>query len=327
MIGRVASLLRMKPPLVADVGLLFSSGPTVPIDGTVGFQTGCQFQHTDGGAGTAFYINEGSVTSCAFVALEGSTGVLTNLTLSGSAVTGIDLTGTYSGNAIDFSDATIVPSGSGGPCFIRMGAYGSEIDYGASNNQSGAIRIYTTCSGDISSYDRGIFVCTVTTGAKAAYPIAGLAEGNNTGTGPKNLGAAQFIAHLGARSSGAHLTTLGGSANLLVGMYGAWLKVGATGTAVCDSGSRIAAAWIDNQMSGTVTGEEFGIFATTGASRPDAFIGFSTNSSGYSYLFNFDSTFNSGAGTCVTTDATGGSNQGRILVYYDGHVAYIPLFW
>ncbi len=326
MFGRVCSLIKMSKPL-RNRGFLDASGTVVPADATDGYQTGCTFKHTDGGDNTALYVNEGSVTSSAFRAIEGA-GVNGHdpIVLASSTVTGIDLTGTYSGNAIDFSDATIVPAGSNGPCLIRAGTYASPIDYGASNNQSGMIRIYSTCSGDISSYDRGIFTYCETTGAKAVYPLASLAEANNTGTGPKVLGAAQLIAHLGAQSSGATLTTLGGTANLLCGMYAAQLKVAASGTAVCDSGSRIACAWIDNQMSGTVTGEEFGIFATTGASRPDAFIGFSTNSSGYSQFLSFDSTFNSGAGTCVTTDSVPGTQDARIKVYYNGAQYYLPLY-
>ena len=233
--------------------------------------------------------------------------------------------GTYTGNVILLSNATIDPTGSNGPCFIRLGTYASPYDYGADNHQSGAIRLYTTCSGDSSSYDRGIFVCTKTTGAKGAFPVSGLAEANNTGTGPAKLQAAQFIAHLGADASASHLATLGGDAT--AGMYGAWLKVTAGGSCVCDSGSRVAAAWVDNQMSGTVSGEEYGIFATTGASLPDAFIGFETTSSGYNQLFYFDETFNSGAGTCVTTDAVPGGNQdARIKVYYNGAQYYLALY-
>jgi len=70
MISRVCSLLRMKQPVLADRGLLFASGATVPTDGTDGYQTGCIFQHTDGSGGTALYVNEGSVTSCDFNAVE-----------------------------------------------------------------------------------------------------------------------------------------------------------------------------------------------------------------------------------------------------------------
>ena len=56
----------MSEPHRDDGGLLFSSGPTVPTDATAGYRTGCIFQHTDGAANTALYINEGSVTSCDF---------------------------------------------------------------------------------------------------------------------------------------------------------------------------------------------------------------------------------------------------------------------
>lgn len=243
----------------------------------------------------------------------------------GSCTDGLVFTGTYTGNVIDFSDATINPTGSNGPCFIRAGTYASPIDYGADNDQSGMIRLYSTCSGDGTSYDRGLFVCTKTTGAKGAFPVAGLAEANNTGTGPSKLQAAQFIAHLGAGGQASKLATLGGDAT--AGMYGAWLKIAAGGTCEASTGSRCAPCWIDNQMSGSVLGEEYGIFASTGASRPDAFIGFNTTSSGYTQLFNFDSTFDSGAGTCVTTDAVPGSNQdARIKVYYNGTQYYIPLY-
>ena len=69
---RICSLLKIKSPEL-DRGYLFASGATVPVDTTDGFQTGCVFQKTDGGAGTAFYINEGSVTSCAFAAVAGLT--------------------------------------------------------------------------------------------------------------------------------------------------------------------------------------------------------------------------------------------------------------
>lgn len=70
---RVCSLLRMQPPIVLNRGLLFASGADVPADGTDGYQTGCLFQHTDGSGGTAAYINEGTVTSCAFTAIESGT--------------------------------------------------------------------------------------------------------------------------------------------------------------------------------------------------------------------------------------------------------------
>lgn len=69
MISRIASLLRIKVPDVEPGGLLIASGPTVPADGTAGYQTGCLFQHTDGGDGTALYVNEGTLDSCDFNAV------------------------------------------------------------------------------------------------------------------------------------------------------------------------------------------------------------------------------------------------------------------
>lgn len=99
---RVCDLLRMQPAVIDNRGLLFASGATVPTDGTDGYQTGCLFQHTDGGDATALYVNEGSVTSCNFNAIEGAGQVTitldgtdtTAMTISGTYTTGISVTGT-----------------------------------------------------------------------------------------------------------------------------------------------------------------------------------------------------------------------------------------
>lgn len=69
MLTRIASLLRIRPPSATDAGFLLASGTTVPADGTAGYQTGCLFQHTDGGDGTALYVNEGTLASCDFNAI------------------------------------------------------------------------------------------------------------------------------------------------------------------------------------------------------------------------------------------------------------------
>lgn len=71
MIDRVCSLIQMQKP--STDGLHFASGITVPTATTRGYATGCVFQHTDGAAGTAFYINEGTFASCDFVAVAGLT--------------------------------------------------------------------------------------------------------------------------------------------------------------------------------------------------------------------------------------------------------------
>ena len=48
--------------------VLMAWGKEVPKDGTAGYATGCTFQHTDGGSGSSFYVNEGNENSCHFVA-------------------------------------------------------------------------------------------------------------------------------------------------------------------------------------------------------------------------------------------------------------------
>lgn len=68
MIERICELQKQSIP-DPDSGLLLASGTTVPTDGTAGYATGCLFQHTDGGDGTALYVNEGTKTSCDFNAI------------------------------------------------------------------------------------------------------------------------------------------------------------------------------------------------------------------------------------------------------------------
>ena len=71
--GRINALIRNKEADPLYGGLLSASGTTVPADGAAGYLTGCIFHHIDGGAGTAFYVNEGSMTSSAFAAVAGLT--------------------------------------------------------------------------------------------------------------------------------------------------------------------------------------------------------------------------------------------------------------
>jgi len=73
MLDRVCSLLRINPPVSADEGLLLASGAVVPADGTAGYQPGAIFQHTDGGEGTALYVNEGTLAACDFNAVSALT--------------------------------------------------------------------------------------------------------------------------------------------------------------------------------------------------------------------------------------------------------------
>lgn len=53
-----------------DGKVLIAYGPTVPADTSSGYSTGCLFLHTDGGDGTALYVNEGTAASCDFNAVN-----------------------------------------------------------------------------------------------------------------------------------------------------------------------------------------------------------------------------------------------------------------
>lgn len=54
-----------------NVGIMKAVGTTVPTDGSAGYAPGCLFIDTDGAAGSQFYINEGTNTSCDFNLLTG----------------------------------------------------------------------------------------------------------------------------------------------------------------------------------------------------------------------------------------------------------------
>ena len=49
--------------------IFFALGTTVPSDAATGYATGCIFIHTDGGNGTALYVNEGTSASADFNAI------------------------------------------------------------------------------------------------------------------------------------------------------------------------------------------------------------------------------------------------------------------
>jgi len=196
--------------------------------------------------------------------------------------------GSPTASVIDFSNITLDYTGANGPALLRAGTYDSPLS-NSDEDQSGMIRFYSTTSANGSSYDRGVFVCQKTTGTKAVFPIAGLAEIKaQTGAGPTKAMAGQFITML--QDSTSKLAALGSSTD---GMYGIWAKVGAVEGAITTSGSRVAAIWLDNQLNGSGISsgmEEYAAFITTGGSKPDAVFGFETTSSGWSQLLYFDET-------------------------------------
>lgn len=78
---------------VSGVGYLMAYGTTVPTDAGSGYAPGCIFIHTDGTAGTQFYINEGTYTSCDFNRTEaGNVGFLDNEILAFGTVSDVTVT-------------------------------------------------------------------------------------------------------------------------------------------------------------------------------------------------------------------------------------------
>lgn len=56
---------------VPGIGVLTAAGPTKPSDGTPGYAPGCMFFDTNAAAGSQWYVNVGSRTSCDFDAVTG----------------------------------------------------------------------------------------------------------------------------------------------------------------------------------------------------------------------------------------------------------------
>lgn len=248
----------------------------------------------------------------------GGTGVSVGHTFSGA----------FSDSCIDFSDVTLNHSGSSGPVMIRAGSYGSPVT-SADPHQSGMIRLYSRNSAltdDATGfYDRGIFACMKTTGAKGQMAISGLVEVEATvsGNGPTNVKGCEFIVNLISASAKIASTAV---------MHGAWLKVTATSGATIPEGAIVAPVWLDNQLNGSNIGTggflatEYGIYATTGGSQPKGFVGFSTTSSGYVNFIHFDDTIASQS-MIGSADLTDGETSDKYLKVDMNGTAYgIALF-
>lgn len=70
---------------IQGIGILFDYGTTVPTDGVADYAPGCVFQKTDGTADACFYINQGSLSSCSFKALDIGTILATNIPIVDTA--------------------------------------------------------------------------------------------------------------------------------------------------------------------------------------------------------------------------------------------------
>lgn len=301
--------------LLPQISVDASNVPVVAFLGAAGYATNLGFwtgqvqplvtvvdDDADSWFGITFSADDTPHLDCGGVATL--IGINKGLTLSGSIATAIDFAGTYTGNVIDFSNATIAPAGSGGPCFLRAGTYASPIDLSTDQDQSGMLRFYSTTSAGGTSYDRIIFACAKTTNTKGVFPVAGLAEVNAvpSGNGPTQVGAAQFIAHLNSATAKLDARSGNGWANF----YGSWLKVASEVGSIAAAGSVVAPLWVDTQMNGTVNGEYYSIFATSGTA-PDAFVGFEASAGcGWTQLLYFDD-------TCYNLDPVSGSGLKVLL--------------
>lgn len=160
MLDRIASLLRIAPPILEDEGLLLSSGPTIPTDGTLGYQTGCLFQHTDGAAATALYINVGTYASCDFNAVVALT------------VTEAGLLGATAGTATA-SKAVILDANKDVGDFRNIGASGAMTLKGGAATPAVVARIGASATEglEVKVYDEIIAITNaVTTNTTCAIP-------------------------------------------------------------------------------------------------------------------------------------------------------------
>lgn len=92
-------------------GLAYVVGTTVPSDASSGYAPGCIFVDQDASAGSQFYINEGSATSCDFNPLSSTSGSFTSITTTNLTTTNANVSGVLTAG----NGATIVANtGNGG---------------------------------------------------------------------------------------------------------------------------------------------------------------------------------------------------------------------
>jgi hypothetical protein len=136
--------------------------------------------------------------------------------------------------------------------------------------------------------------------------------------------AGQFIA--GLHTSGAKLDSTASTAD---GMFASWFKIYSVAGTVADTTSRVAAIWLDLQMAtATIKGELYGIFATNGGEKADAWIGFETGANqGWEYMWYFDETAYDEAPVSTMTPATNNNAaDGSIIIRLNDTDYYIPYF-
>jgi len=205
----------------------------------------------------------------------------------------------------------VTATGLSGKRVLCFGAWGTELE------SSGLERIYwTPLTGGGTQTMR--FVRAVAKGEDGAIGCQYYADSDAPTPGPTSLSAADFFAVVNA---GKYIAASVGATD---GMHATWHKVQADVSSVING--NVYAIWVDNQIHCAVGGVEYGVFCTTGGSRPNGLLGLNTSSSGYDNLIYCDATFNSGAGTCFQTSAVPATQDARIKVYYDGAQYYLALY-
>jgi len=248
-----------------------------PVDGTSGTKVGV----ADPGdilidiTNKKIYVNTNTQASPTWSQIPTAGVAFTgDITMTGD----LDFSGANTTHAINFDAATLSKT------LIGAGSYSSPMDQSCTTGLAG----FTSTSDDADCwrYSAGLYIKGTGSGTKVLG--LGLQSEYNGLVGADRLFGMNSIAYLGGGGEAAKLLTLGGDGT--AGMYAGWFKVTAPVAAVVDSGSRVAALWIDNQMNCVCSGEEYSVFLTTGGSKPDAVFGLETTSSGWSQLFYFDET-------------------------------------
>jgi len=250
-------------------------------------------------------IITGDLTSVGSVTSDGT------ITLNGTTGNGINATGTFSDHVIDIQPAATL----GDNKAIYIGTWGTEAEF---NDGGGLFRIYGKVgSGGVTSAN--IFVRTLT--ESTSPPISAQfytdCDAVDSASAPNTMDGIDVFALINDNKYFAEPAN--DSLDMLQGMRAIWAKVGAgTGSHIYGN---VATIWVDNQINCAVTGREYGIFSTTGGSKPDAWAGFETTSSGWSYLFEFDKTAYDKDPVGSGDVATSGSKDYYLKVNING-VAY-----
>jgi len=205
----------------------------------------------------------------------------------------------------------VTATGLSGKRVLFFGAWGTEL------NSTGVERIYwKALSGQGTQTMRFVRANTDTTdGAIGAQYYT---DCDATTPGPTSLSAADFFVIVNASKF------VDTSVSAVDGLHATWHKINADVTATVNS--NCMAIWLDNQMHCAIGGWEATIFSSTGGSVPDAWARFTTSSSGWTNLFQFDTTMagHGPIGAAVNTDA--GDSDISLVMEYNGTTYYIPAF-